>query len=51
MVGRINNDVDMNALEEELAVLMLQDNGEPLSPQYTKLTWTVGSLVKKYHVP
>ena len=32
MVGRVNNDMDVNALEEELAALMLQDNGEPLPP-------------------
>lgn len=30
LAGRLQNDVDVNALEEELAALMLQDNGEPL---------------------
>ena len=29
VVGRLDNDVDMIALEEELAALLLQDEGEP----------------------
>ena len=33
VVGRVSNDVDVNALEEELAALMLQDNGKPLPPR------------------
>jgi len=29
VVGRVDNDVDVTALEEELAALLLQDEGEP----------------------
>lgn len=32
VAGRFDNDIDVDALEEELAALMLQDNGEPLPP-------------------